>query len=47
MYVRDMPPLSLSPCTASYIKKPYQNPVYKCTGSRQGFMQWAIAYVKF
>ena len=22
--------------------KPYQDPVYKCTNSRQGFMKWAI-----
>ena len=22
--------------------KPYRYPVYKCTGSRQGFMKWAI-----
>ena len=27
--------------TVSFIK-PYQNPVYKCTGSRQGFIKWLI-----
>ena len=23
--------------------KPYRNPVYKCTGSRQGSMKWALS----
>ena len=28
--------------TVSFIK-PYRYPVHKCTGSRQGFMKWAIS----
>jgi len=26
--------------------KPFRNPVYKCAGSQQGFMEWAIYKAK-
>ena len=32
--------------TISFIK-PYRNPIYKCTGSRLGFMKWAIVQVEY
>ena len=25
--------------------KPYRNPVYKCSGLRQGFMKWTLYYI--